>query len=149
MEIILFQPEIPQNAGNVVRTCAVTNSRLTLVRPLGFSTASRHLKRAGLDYWEEMEIKIVDSLEDLLKHSNFYYFSSKATKLYTEISYKEEDLLIFGSETKGLPSYFHERWPVRGHRIPMVPGQRCLNLANSVAIVLYEGLRQQGFRALQ
>jgi tRNA (cytidine/uridine-2'-O-)-methyltransferase len=149
LEVILFNPQIPQNAGNVVRTCAVTKTRLTLVRPLGFSTASRHLKRAGLDYWDEMEIEIVDSIEERLETASFYYFSSKVKPLYTDISFKEDDLLIFGSETSGLPSYFFEKWPEKGHTIPMVGGKRCLNLANSVAIVLYEGLRQQGFKGLK
>ncbi len=146
MEIVLFQPEIPQNAGNIVRTCAVTGSRLTLVRPLGFSTASRHLKRAGLDYWEDLDINIVDELD--LEDKSFYYFSSKVKTPYTEITFQEDDLLIFGSETAGLPSYFFENWPERGHTIPMLPGKRCLNLSNCVAIVLYEALRQNNFTAL-
>lgn len=131
-----------------MRTCAVTKSRLTLVRPLGFSTASRHLKRAGLDYWDEMEIAISETIDEKLQ-SNFYFFSSKVEPLYTEIHFQEDDVLIFGSETSGLPAYFFEKHLSRGYTIPMVPGKRCLNLSNSVAIVLYEALRQQNFKGLR
>lgn len=145
MEVVLYQPEIPQNAGNVVRTCAVTGSRLTLVRPLGFSTSSRHLKRAGLDYWEGVDVSIVDSLEERLC-SPFYFFSTKAKRPYTEIAFSPEALLIFGSETRGLPEEFWQKWPTHFYTIPMRPPHRSLNLSNSVAIVLYEAWRQQNFR---
>lgn len=144
MQICLFQPEIPQNTGNIVRTCAVTGASLILVRPLGFSLASRHLKRAGLDYWDEVPLQVVDDLEPMLQN-NFYFFSSKATKRYTDIEYKETDILIFGSETAGLPEHFWQKWPDRFYKIPQREETRCLNLANAVAVVLYEGLRQQGF----
>lgn len=149
MEVVLFQPEIPQNAGNVARTCAVTGTRLTLVRPLGFSTASRHLKRAGLDYWDELDVKIIETLEEKLEKTTFpfYFFSSKAKRLYTEIPYTQDDILIFGSETKGLKSSFFERWPEHFFTIPMIADRRCLNLSNAAAIVLYEGWRKLGFRA--
>ncbi len=148
MDICLFQPEIPQNAGNVARTCAVTGNRLVLVRPLGFSTASRHLKRAGLDYWEELDVTIIDDLEAHLENEKrpFYFFSSKGTALYTEIKFTSEDILIFGSETKGLPPSLWKRYPDRFYTLPMIDGKRCLNLSNAAAIVTYEGWRQMNFR---
>ncbi|MEI8365615.1 MAG: tRNA (cytidine(34)-2'-O)-methyltransferase [Parachlamydiaceae bacterium] len=145
-KIILFQPQIPQNTGNIVRTCSVTGSSLVLVRPLGFSVSNRWLKRAGLDYWEGVDVSYIDDLETFLEQTphNFYFFSSKAPQSYTSISFKSDDLLIFGSETSGLPSHFTEKWPERFATIPMISGARCLNLATSVGIVLYEALRQQG-----
>ena len=147
MKIILFQPQIPPNTGNIVRTCAVTGSSLVLVRPLGFSLSDRWLKRAGLDYWEGVEVEIIDDLDDYLKstRSNFYFFSSHATTFYHEVTYKKEDLLIFGSETAGLPKKFHDKWPERFVKIPMRSEVRCLNLATSVGIGLYEACRQQNF----
>jgi tRNA (cytidine/uridine-2'-O-)-methyltransferase len=150
MEIILFQPQIPQNTGNIVRTCSATRSSLVLVRPLGFSTNSRHLKRAGLDYWEGVDVKEIDDLPAYLKaHSSFFFFSSKSTRPYTEARCEPHSLLIFGSETTGLPASYRERWPDRFFTIPMAPEARCLNLANSAAIVLYEALRQIQFPFLE
>jgi tRNA (cytidine/uridine-2'-O-)-methyltransferase len=151
MEIILFQPQIPQNTGNVVRTCSVTNTQLTLVGPLGFSTSSRMLKRAGLDYWDDANIQIVDNLETYLlnKKPAFYFFSSKATKSYHEVSYQSNDILIFGSETSGLPSTFFTKWPSQFVTIPILNQSRCLNLSNSVCIGLFEALRQQNFASLK
>lgn len=147
MKIILFQPEIPQNTGNIIRTCNVTSSSLILVKPLGFSTSSRMLKRSGLDYFDEVEITEIDDLLSYLENSSapFYFFSSKVKKSYSEVSYTKDALLIFGSETKGLPDIFHEKYPDHFATIPMKQNSRCLNLANSVSIVLYEGLRQQNF----
>lgn len=149
MEIILSQPEIPQNTGNIARTCAVTGTQLTLVRPLGFSLSSRRVKRAGLDYWEGLDVQIVDSLEDYLEASPeipFYFFSTKAKRLYTEITFETNCRLVFGSETAGLPPSIHQRWPDHLYRIPMLQGARSLNLANSAAIVVYEAHRQNGFK---
>ena len=148
MKIILFQPQIPQNTGNIVRTCAVTGTDLIMVTPLGFSTSDRWLKRAGLDYWEGVSVTLIDDLEALLSETKngFYFFSSKADTLYSEKKYESEDFLIFGSETAGLPDSFHERWPDRFVKIPMKPGVRCLNLATSAGIGLYEAWRQQGFK---
>ncbi|MBA3815228.1 MAG: tRNA (cytidine(34)-2'-O)-methyltransferase [Parachlamydiaceae bacterium] len=149
MHIILFQPQIPQNTGNVVRTCAVTGSSLTLVSPLGFSISDRWLKRAGLDYWEGVKVNVIDDLElDALLRvtkSNFYFFSSKANTGYSNVSYQPDDYLIFGSETSGLPDRFVDKWPEHFAKIPMVPEARCLNLATSVGIVVYEAWRQQDF----
>ncbi len=141
MKIVLVRPQIPQNTGNIARTCSVTDMELLLVRPLGFSTASRHLKRAGLDYWDDLRVEETDDLEPHLSGS-FFFFSSKATQCYTSAPYTEESLLIFGSEESGLPPEFFQRWPDRFYRIPMKPGARCLNLACSAAVVLYEALRQ-------
>lgn len=147
MEVILFQPKIPQNAGNIVRTCAVTGSDLKLVRPLGFSVSSRQLKRAGLDYWEGVNVSFCDDLIDYLENTSnsFYFFSSHAQSAYTDVDYQISDHLIFGSETAGLPPVFLEKWPERFRTIPMKPGVRCLNLSNAVAVVVYEAWRQQGF----
>jgi tRNA (cytidine/uridine-2'-O-)-methyltransferase len=147
MEIILYQPQIPQNTGNIARTCAVTGTSLRLVRPLGFSISDKTVKRSGLDYWKEVDLQEIEDLEEyLLKaKSNFWFFSSHATRLYTDISYGKEDLLIFGSETKGLPPKWRERYPDKMVTIPMRQGVRCLNLATSAGIVLYEALRQHNF----
>ena len=147
MKIILYQPQIPQNTGNIVRTCSVTGKDLVLVEPLGFSIRDRWLKRAGLDYWEGVNVTVIADLEAYLESLtfNFYFFSSHATKFYTEATYETEDVLIFGSETSGLPETFFKRWPERFVTIPMIPSSRCLNLATSSGIALYEALRQQGF----
>lgn len=147
MKIVLVSPQIPQNTGNIVRTCAVTGSELFLVRPLGFSVNDRWLKRAGLDYWEGVKVQIVDSLEEILNQSSssFYFFSSKANCNFVDIRYKSDDFLIFGSETDGLPSFCLNNWPEQFAKIPMIPEVRCLNLATSVGIVVYEAWRQLNF----
>ena len=149
MKVILYQPQIPQNAGNVVRTCAVTGCDLMMVKPLGFSTHDRWLKRAGLDYWEGVNVSFIDDVETYLNEfsGSFYFFSSKADQLYTSVTYSSDSLLIFGSETSGLPSHLFEKWPDRFVTIPMIEGVRCLNLATSVGIGVYEAWRQQGFSA--
>ncbi|MFA6914823.1 MAG: tRNA (cytidine(34)-2'-O)-methyltransferase [Parachlamydiales bacterium] len=147
MKIILFNPQIPHNTGAIVRLCAVTGCSLLLVPPLGFSLANRHLKRAGLDYWEGVQVDVMENLEELLeeKKDNFFFFSSKAQKLYSEVSYTQDSWLIFGSETTGLPPHFREKWPESFVTLPMVNGTRCLNLANSASIGVYEAWRQIGF----
>lgn len=144
MDIVLFQPEIPQNTGNIVRTCRATKSRLILVKPLGFSLSNRYLKRAGLDYWDEVEIVCIDNLEHYLQSvkGTPYFFSSKGKKYYTDIQFTREDALIFGSETAGLPAKYHENPCYQFCKIPMHDGARCLNLSNSVAIAIYEAHRQ-------
>lgn len=146
MIVVLYQPQIPQNTGNIVRTCAVTGSSLILVKP-GFSTSNRWLKRAGLDYWEGVDVQVMDSLEELLKTTQrpFSFFSSKASKIYTEATFSRDELLIFGSETEGLPISFWEQWPDRFVTLPMQPEARCLNLATSVGIGVYEAWRQNHF----
>jgi tRNA (cytidine/uridine-2'-O-)-methyltransferase len=150
MKIVLYQPQIPQNTGNIVRTCSVTGAELMLVEPLGFSINDRWLKRAGLDYWSEVQIDVVADLEKLLEQTtdDFYFFSSKATTCYADVHYSSKAWLIFGCETTGLPAHFFERWPQHFVTIPMQGDARCLNLANSASIGLYEAWRQQGFRAM-
>lgn len=147
MKIILYQPCIPQNTGNIVRTCSVTGNDLILIPPLGFSITDRWLKRSGLDYWEGIDVQIVEDLEAFLEKSQnaFFFFSSKATTLFTEVSYPPDCYLIFGSETSGLPEKFFLRWPEKFVKIPMVPGVRCLNLATSAGIAIYEAWRQNKF----
>ena len=147
MQIILFQPQIPQNAGNVVRSCAITGSSLRLVRPMGFNPTDKQLKRAGLDYWDGVDVAFIDDLENYLEQQTvpFYFFSSKVEKRYSDSSYSSDAILIFGSETSGLPPHFRTRWPDQFATIPMRPGVRCLNLATSVGIVLYEAWRQNNF----
>lgn len=149
MNVILFEPQIPQNAGNIVRTCAVTGSSLYLVKPLGFSVTSKALKRAGLDYWEGVNVNLIDDLEAFLDtcEGRFFFYSSKATYCYTDVAHEPGDFLIFGSETAGLPASFWEKWSEKFYTIPKRSGTRCLNLANAVSIVLYEAWRQQGFLA--
>lgn len=144
--IVLYEPEIPQNTGNIARLCACTGSRLYLVGKLGFSLSSKYTKRAGLDYWDSVDIQKVDTIEELIeanKDANFYYLTTKSKKLYTEIKFKQGDFLVFGPETRGLPNEYVTR--PNAITIPMKEGQRSLNLSNSVAIVTYEAIRQNGF----
>ncbi len=143
MKIILYQPQIPQNTGNIVRTCSVTGTGLVLIHPLGFEISDKYLKRAGLDYWEGVKVEESESLEQYLEAAEapFYFFSSKADQLYTDISYEPNSMLIFGKETTGLPDHFHKKWPDRFVKIPMKEGARCLNLATSVGIGLYNAYR--------
>ena len=154
MHIVLYQPEIPANTGNVVRLCAVTGCHLHLVRPLGFSTDDRQLKRAGLDYWHLLDIDYWDDIRDLFEayqDNPKFFLTSKANRGYTQVHYDPESLLVFGRETTGLPDWIHEEYPEQCLRIPMIPDPkaRCLNLSNAVAVVVYEAFRQQpGFGGL-
>ena len=147
MIIVLYRPEIPQNTGNIVRTCSVTGADLVLVKPLGFDISDRALKRVGLDYWNEVNIRVIDDLPTFLKEENkpFTFYSSKAKKLYNQQSYTEDHILIFGSETSGLDPDFIKNYPEHFATIPMKKDARCLNLSNAVSIVLYESLRQTNF----
>ena len=145
--IVLFEPEIPQNTGNIVRLCACTGSRLFLVGKLGFSLSDKYLKRAGLDYWESVNITKYNSLEELqadYPESDFYYLTTKSKNLYTNKQYKKGDFFVFGPETRGLPETILNNNPDTAVTIPMADGQRSLNLSNSVAIVVYEAIRQNG-----
>ena len=147
LNIVLYEPEIPQNTGNIVRLAACTNSDVYLVGKLGFSIDSRHLKRAGLDYWDSVNIKRVPSLDALwseFPNNNFYYLTTKTKQNYTDISFKDGDFLVFGPETRGLPEDLLAQKSEFALTIPMNDGQRSLNLSNSVAIVVYEALRQLG-----
>ena len=143
--IVLVEPEIPQNTGNIIRTCACTGSELFLVGRLGFILDDKHLKRCGLDYHDAVNIRRYNEIDDLLKeypNSNFYYFTTKSDKIYTKVNFKKGDFLVFGRETKGIPEDFlHAHWD-NAVTIPMKEGQRSLNLSNSVAIAVYEGIRQ-------
>lgn len=147
MKVILYNPQIPQNTGNIVRTCKITGSDLILIPPLGFDISHSKCQRAGLDYWDMVHIKYITNLSSYLRSTtnNFYFFSSKANSIYSDIEYKFDDILIFGSETSGLPSYLKKEWPNHFYTIPMLETNRCLNLSNSVAIILYEAWRQLGF----
>ena len=145
--IVLVEPEIPQNTGNIVRLCACTGCRLFLAGKLGFSIDSRHLKRAGLDYWESVEIKRVQSLDELrhkYPENTFYYLTTKSKNIYTERTFKDGDFFVFGPETRGLDENLLKQNPDNAITIPMNDGQRSLNLSNSVAIVVYEAIRQNG-----
>ena len=149
--VVLVEPEIPQNTGNIARTCAVTGSRLHLVEPFGFSLDEKHLKRAGLDYWDKLDIITYRDLDDFYKKNPdgpYFYFSTKAARRFTEIEYPLGSYLVFGKETKGLPEPIVFGNPESAVRIPMKKTLRSLNLGNSVAIALYEALRQNGFQGL-
>lgn len=151
INIVLFEPEIPQNTGNIVRLCAATGCSLHLIGPLGFSLQNRFLKRAGLDYWQLADLHIYDSYEDFnTKHqaATFYYVTSTGEHYYTEFHFQPGDFLVFGSETHGLPEELLARKRESCLRIPMVPRARCLNLSNTVAIVMFHALHQQMFRGL-
>lgn len=152
VHIVLVEPEIPQNTGNIVRTCALTKTVLHLVKPLGFSIEDRYLKRAGLDYWDKVEIHIWDSYEEAISsftQGSVYLATTKGAKNYCDVAYKPDDVLVFGSESKGLSDKILASQPDNRIRIPMVDIGRSLNLSNSAAIILYEALRQQGFADLK
>ncbi|AGB40363.1 rRNA methylase, putative, group 2 [Halobacteroides halobius DSM 5150] len=151
MNIVLYQPEIPPNTGNIARTCACTGASLHLIRPLGFSTDEKAVRRAGLDYWDKLDIHYYDSLKELFEkypEHNFYFSTNFADNHHTEVSYQVDDFLVFGKETAGLPDYILEEYPQQCIRIPMRDNIRSLNLSNSVSIVLYEALRQVDFPEL-
>ena len=154
LNIVLVEPEIPSNTGNIARTCALTGSKLHLVKPLGFSVDDKHLKRAGLDYWHLLDITYYENIEDFLaKHSNDRLFlaTTKAENLYSECTYQNGDYFLFGKETAGLPQWLREKYPDTCITIPMLdnPDARSLNLSNSAAIIIYEALRQLDFVGLK
>ena len=145
LNIVLVEPEIPQNTGNIARTCAAIGAKLHLVRPLGFEISDKYVKRAGLDYWDKLEIEHIDSLDELIlqnKDSKFYYFTTKTKQKYTDIKYNMGDFLIFGPETRGIPEDILQKNSSLCVTIPMRKVTRSLNLSNSVAIASYEALRQ-------
>ncbi len=150
--VVLVEPEIPQNTGNIVRSCAATGTILHLIGPLGFSIEDKYLKRAGLDYWEEAEVKYYNNLEEFLtrhKDGKFYFSTTKAINNYSDVQYEDGCFLVFGKETAGLPEELLKNNKESCIRIPMKEGIRSLNLSNSVAIVLYEALRQRDFLNLK
>ena len=152
LNIVLVEPEIPQNTGNIARTCAATGARLHLVEPMGFTPDDKKLKRAGLDYWNLLDITYYSSLSDFFKKNtggSFYYFTTKALRAHSDIQYPDNAYLVFGKETAGLPESLLYANPERCVRLPMRGEARSLNLSNAVAVGVYEALRQWGYPELQ
>ncbi len=152
LNIVLVEPEIPQNTGNISRTCAATGASLHMIEPFGFTITDAKLKRAGLDYWQYLDIHYYKNLEQFFeenKGGNFFYFSTKAPRSYTEVSYPDNSYLFFGKETAGLPEVLLKANLDRCVRIPMLENLRSLNLSNSVAIAVYETLRQWNFEGFE
>ncbi len=150
--IVLVEPEIPQNTGNIARTCAATGSKLHLVRPLGFEVSDKYLKRAGLDYWNDVEIFYYDSIDEVFEKfhsSRFWFFTTKGLNVYSDAKLSYGDFLVFGKESKGLPEELLKARRDSCLRIPMLKDTRSLNLSNSVAVAVYEGLRQSGFEGFR
>ncbi|MEX1377654.1 MAG: tRNA (uridine(34)/cytosine(34)/5-carboxymethylaminomethyluridine(34)-2'-O)-methyltransferase TrmL [Eubacteriales bacterium] len=151
LNIVLVNPEIPSNTGNIARTCAITGAVLHLIKPLGFSLEDKYLKRAGLDYWSFVDVIIYENLDDFMEKNedgNFYFLTTKAKLRYSDAKFQDNDYLFFGAETKGLPEELLKENYEKSLRIPMKPVTRSLNLANSANIVLYEALRQLDFPGL-
>lgn len=151
LNIVLVEPEIPQNTGNIVRTCAATGCKLHLIRPLGFEVSDKYLKRAGLDYWEYVSITYYDSIEECFeknKDGRFFFYTSKGRHIHSDVQYQEGDFLVFGKETKGLPEELLKAHEENCVRIPMIGDIRCLNLSNSVAVAVYEALRQTNYAGM-
>lgn len=147
LNIVLVEPQIPQNTGNIARTCAATNSNLHIIKPIGFEIDDKKLKRAGLDYWHMLNIKYYENLTDFFEqnHGNFFYFSTKAKKVYSALNYPPNSFLVFGREDAGLPELLLLKNQHSCVRIPMISESRSLNLSNAVAIATYEILRQHNF----
>ena len=151
LNIVLVEPEIPMNTGNIARTCAATRSRLHLIKPLGFDISDKAVKRAGLDYWPMVDIHVYENLADFFAQNpqpDLWLATTKAPQDYTQAVFRDNCYLFFGKETAGLPEDFRRAYYDRCIRIPMRPDARSLNLANSVAVLTYEALRQLGFPAL-
>ncbi len=146
LHVVLHEPEIPHNTGSVGRTCVAVGAKLWLVRPLGFRIDDKHLRRAGMDYWQHLNWQAVDSWPQLLDHlpqERMWFFSKFATKSYTDVEIQSEDVLVFGSESQGLPSRWRDEQPDRFVRIPIRPAARSLNLSNAVAVAAFEAQRQR------
>ncbi len=152
LNLVLVEPEIPQNTGNIARTCAATGARLHIVKPMGFTVDDRKLKRAGLDYWYLLDITYYEDLDDFFAKNEggkFYFFSTKGTHRYSDVAYPDNCFLLFGKETRGLPEHLLMKHPDETLRLPMIDEARSLNLSNSVAVAAYEVLRQWDFPELQ
>ena len=152
INIVLYSPEIPQNTGNISRTCAVTGARLHIIKPIGFEISDRTLKRAGLDYWDKLDVTYYENYEEFIRqneNASMYFFSAHGKNSYAEIEYPDEVFLVFGRESVGLPKDLIEENIEKSVRIPMRKTLRCLNLSNSVAIAVYEVLRQKNFCGLE
>ncbi len=148
VNVVLVEPEIPQNTGNIARTCVVTGSALHIVKPMGFSLSEKHLKRAGLDYWKDLRLYVYESMEELQKtfpDGEFWYFSSKVSRNFNEAVFSDECFLVFGKETAGLKKELLEENRDKCVRIPMIAEQRCLNLSNAACVGVYEALRQNRY----
>ena len=157
LNIVMVEPEIPQNTGNIARTCAITGAKLHLVHPLGFDISDKAVKRAGLDYWDKLDIEEHKSLEEFLEkykpeENNMFFATTKGKEVYSDVDYSkmEEVFVLFGKETKGLPEWLLKKYlNTKTIRIPMLPTLRSLNLSNSVCVIAYEILRQKGFENMQ
>ncbi len=152
LNIVLVEPEIPQNTGNIARTCAATGARLHIVKPMGFTIDDKKLKRAGLDYWYLLDLTYYENINEFFeknKGGSFFFFTTKAQKTHSDVTYTDKSYLIFGKETKGLPEELLLEHPDECVRIPMINDARSLNLSNAVAIGTYEALRQMGYPTLQ
>ena len=151
LNIVLVEPEIPQNTGNIARTCAATGARLHLVKPLGFDISEKSVRRAGLDYWHLVDITVYEGIDDFFAKTRgpYYYFSTKARHIHSDISFPDGAYIVFGKETKGLPEELLHNNPDTTVRIPMIDEARSLNLSNSVAVGVYEVLRQWGYPELK
>ena len=148
LNVVLYEPEIPANTGNIGRSCVATKSALHLIRPLGFSADDKYIKRAGMDYWVKLDVRYYENFDDFISKNGYpvvYMTSSKVTKSYASVLYPPGAFIMFGKESAGIPKEILDRYPDTSVRIPMISGVRCLNLSSSVAVVLYEALRQQGF----
>lgn len=151
INLVLFEPEIPQNTGNIARTCAVTGCRLHLIKPLGFDISDKAVRRAGLDYWHLVDLQVYENIDDFFMRTgatDIWLATTKAPHSYSEVSFRDECYIVFGKETAGLPAWLREAYPERCIRIPMKSQARCLNLSNSAAILAYEALRQLNFPGL-
>ncbi len=149
LNIVLVNPEIPQNTGNISRTCVVTGSTLHIIKPMGFSLDEKQIRRAGLDYWPDLNLKVYENIEIFMAQhggAQMHFFTTKTAKRFDEATYSDNCFLLFGCETKGLPERLRD--PERSVRIPMLGGQRCLNLSNAVCVAAYEALRQNGYQDL-
>ncbi|MBQ8923364.1 MAG: tRNA (uridine(34)/cytosine(34)/5-carboxymethylaminomethyluridine(34)-2'-O)-methyltransferase TrmL [Lachnospiraceae bacterium] len=152
LNIVLLEPEMPANTGNIGRTCVATGTRLHLIEPLGFRINDKMLKRAGLDYWEKLDVTIYDDYQDFLDKNSgakIYMATTKSKQKYTDVNYEEDAYIMFGKESAGIPEEILLDNKENCVRIPMMPDERSLNLSNSVAVILYEALRQQGFPCLE
>lgn len=152
MNIVLIEPEIPQNAGNIIRTCMATNTKLYMVKPLGFVLDDKHFKRAGMDYLKDADYTVVESFEEIYeanKDKQFYFASTKSSKTYADVHYPEDCFIVFGKESFGIRESLLKEHLEDCIRIPMVESARSLNLSNSVAIILYEALKQNNFNHLK
>lgn len=149
--VVLVEPEIPQNTGNIARTCAATGCVLHLVKPIGFDISDKQVRRAGLDYWQFVDVRVHENLDEFFagaQGGRFHFFTTKSTRCYADAEYREGDYLVFGKETRGLEEELLVKHPDECVRIPMIGETRSLNLSNSAAIAVYEGLRQNAFRGL-